>query len=251
MSKPYLSIPLHTRLAAWKRGDKTKLGGHWYDTPPTAENKFKGVGWHCVPEHVVNPDPLWGGQPWTIKGSSTELRFVEDLSGYFRNVQKAHDIIKLDHTGWFTDNFNEQTCHGIVVQLPARNGEPVYLYGVNDPNNKNTGMIAWQKCEWTNDKETAARWADDMAKYYAEANRESEAEETATTQIAEARERIVEIRTELRVLSAEVRQQSAVLTKPICDVLRREMKNLRAESHKLWKRIKKLQDNYWEAVPQS
>ena len=256
--KSHLSIPLRTRLEAWKRGDKTKLGGHWFDEPPLAENKYKGKGWHYVPEYTVNTGLLngashhgcWGGTPFKCDGSSTELRFVENLRGYFRNVTPAHDIIKLGYTGWYSDNFQDETCHGIVVQLPARNGEPVYLYGVNDPNNDNTGMIAWRKCEWTSDKEEAARWADDMAKYYAESNRESAAKEQAKVNIEEARERIVEIRTELRVLSAEVRSQRPHLTPPICTVIRRKMKQLRHESHKCWKRITKLEDNYWEAVPQ-
>lgn len=259
MSKPYLSIPLSLRLKAFKLNGKTKLGHGWHEPPYDTTKGHKENAhckWNWVPERTVQTGLIngeshhgcWGGDPWKIKGSSTELRYVENLTGYFRNVEKASDIIRMDHTGWYVDNFQDSTCHGIVVQLPARNGKPVYLYGVTDPWNKNTGMIAWRQSEWTDDKKEAARWADSQAEYYAEFCREDEARESAKAEIEEAKKRIKEIRIDRKAIMADVRQ-SGLLRPKICEAVRSQVQELMEESRTLYKRIKKLEDNYWDAVP--
>lgn len=253
MSKPYFSIPLRKRLEAFKRNGRTKLGHGWHDPAPDHANKIKGV-WHWVPGTTINTGLIngeshhgaWCGEPFTLKGSSTELRFVENLSGYFRNVTPAHEIVSLKHTGWYVDNFQSETCHGLVMQIPGRDGTPRYLYGVNDPWNSNSGMVAWRTHEWTGSKEDAARWADSMAEHYAEICREDDAKFQAEQQIEEKRNRIVEIRTELRKLAADIRQSKVVGS--VCDALRGSIQALREESHECHQEIEKLKNNPWEAV---
>jgi len=246
MSKSYLSIPLSLRLKAYRLNGKKQLGHHWFDEPGTAENKWKGKGYHAVPTSTCNPDGCWGGAPWQIDKRGTEFRWVENLSHYFRNITPSHDIIKLNHTGWFTDNDNNETCHGLVLQLPARDGKEIYLCGVNDPNNDDAGFVAFRKCEWADNKEDAARWADRMAERYAESEREHDAKFHAEQDIEQARERIVAIRLDLRSLITSTRE--SVLKPRVCEAVRDQMKSLREESHELWKEITERQDNYWSAV---
>ena len=269
----YFSKPLRLRLEAYKRNvaaGTPKLGGGWYDpawdtTKTSKENLARGARWHWVPSETISTGLIsgeshhgtLGGEPFNLKGSSTELRYVEDLGGHFRNVRPCHEIVRLEHTGWYVDQFQDKTCHGLVMQLPGRDGKPIYLYGVNDPWNKNTGMVAWRRCEWTDDQKEAARWADDMAKHYAETCREDNAKQQAEQDIEEARNQIKELRLEAKQLVREIkdhRRQNpkagalSSFSPAICSALKAQIKSLREESHELYKRITEREDNYWTAV---
>lgn len=254
MSKPYFSIPLKKRLEAFKLNGKTKLGHGWYDPASDHANKIEGV-WHWVPNATIETGLInagsfhgtWGGPSFTLKGSSTELRFVENLSGHFRNVTPAHEALpSIRHRGWYVDSFQSETCHGLVMQIPGRDGTPRYLYGVSDPWNSNTGMVAWRTHEWADNKEDAARWADSMAETYAEICREDDIQQRAEQQIEEHQERIVEIRTELRKLAADIRQSKVVGS--VCDALKASIRALREESHECHREIVKLKDKPWEVA---
>lgn len=269
MSKPYLSIPLAQRLKAFKLNGKTKLGHGWHE-PPYDTTKDRAANskckWCWVPDTVIETGLVngeshhgcWSGPSWKPAGMSTELRVCDNLTGYFRNVTEADELVRLNHKGWYVDSNYDETTKGIVVQLPARDGKPVYLHGCTDPWNANMALIAWRECEWTEDKEEAARWADSVAESYAEMLREDHAKEEAKHEIEQARERIEEIRITTRLLTREIKdvkrlnpktkQAVSPFTPAICDALKIRIRHLRSESHELWERITKLEDNYWEAV---
>lgn len=244
MSRSYLSIPLRERLEAFKRNKregKTALGGGWHDPPYTGgKNKSK---WHWVPSSTVDQSGMRGGQPFKIDGSSTELTWCEDLAGYFREVGEAHKVVNLSHTGWYVDIHQDETCHGIVLQLPARDGKPVYLYGVADPWNANCGMVALSMNEWTDDKEEAARWADQMAEYYAESAREDDLKQRAEIEIEESQDRIKEIRTEVHEIIDDMRPHLQLPATKICSVVKEKIRDLLRERHSLYRRIEKLSDD--------
>lgn len=252
MSKAYLSLSLSLRLAAYKRNlaeGKKKLGTGWYDPAKRRDDPAnKSARWYWVPEHTVETGLVngeshhgcWSGAPWKMKGSSTELRFCDNLSGYFRNVRDTDDILSLKHHGWYVDQHQSETTKGIVVQIPGRDGKPIFLYGVTDPWNKHAGMIAWRASEWTDDEKDAARWADQQAEYYAEFCREDDAKQTAESDIEEAKGEIAQTREQLRELIESIRdnrERGVVLEAPLQKVITDEVKRLRKQMHNLWARI--------------
>jgi len=81
------------------------------------------------------------------------LRWVEDTA-HLRRVGYADEIADIRHTGWFTDDFQEETYRGVVFRLTKLRG---YLVGYEDPNND--GAARLQFCDADSDTE-AARMAD-------------------------------------------------------------------------------------------
>lgn len=74
------------------------------------------------------------GMRWIENPAECGLRFV----GY------ADECARLNHTGWYLDSDGFETARGIVYQMPARNGAPVFVAGYADPFNGTKGN------EWKN-----------------------------------------------------------------------------------------------------
>lgn len=101
--------------------------------------------------------------------------WVENIDGSLRFVGLAHDLIRLAHAGWFLseDGWSGETVAGAVWQLPAKNGKPRYVAGFQDHYNAESALICFG--DITDDKTSAAIWADHMAERYAEEAREYDA----------------------------------------------------------------------------
>lgn len=105
----------------------------------------------------------------------------------FRFVGFADEVGPIDHTGWFGDDEGTgfHTCRGVVYQIPARNGEPVYLAGYEWGESAHGkrfasggGSIEYGgRGDTYESKEEAARAADSLAEYAAEREREYQREE--------------------------------------------------------------------------
>lgn len=181
--------------------------------------------------------------------------YCDNFPSGLREVGSAHDVCRaehsrsVDHTGWFTDSFQSGTLQGYVLQLPARNGQPIYI-----PATKHS---EWDGVTlYPNDMhDTAldcARAADQYAEHAAESEREYEAQENAKQQIANKQDEIATLRADRRALVREMRAARAtgVASFPaICDALRERLSDLKEDSRRAYDRIGKLQDNYWNAVP--
>jgi hypothetical protein len=82
----------------------------------------------------------------------------------------AHEIVRLDHTGWYTDIDQTALCIGHVFTLPARPGFPygVFLAGYYCSDN-------WERVLYPDvyhEREECARAADRYAERFAEIERE-------------------------------------------------------------------------------
>ena len=132
-------------------------------------------------EHPITFNP-----EWTPEHSRDRYRWVENVSDGLRHVGASHDLVRLRHTGWFVNEFQDETVHGEVYQMPARGGVARYVPAVNDPDNDDCAVLDFHSV--TDDKEEAARWADQMAENYAEREREYQAEERARIEQEEAEE---------------------------------------------------------------
>lgn len=100
----------------------------------------------------------------------------------FRYAGAAHEILKLDHTGYFLDPHGDgETVHGGVYQATARDGRARFIPAMPDPHNSGPAILALGDMVTAADsseaaaeqaKRDAARRADQLASYYAEAERD-------------------------------------------------------------------------------
>lgn len=179
------------------------------------------------------PFPGYGTRAmrWCESPADLGLRFV----GY------ADKLARIDHTGWFTDEFQDSTVRGVVYQLPARNGRPVYVSGYDNADNgaaDNGGPAAidfgtlWTGTESDSDyyesnrhngdgAKSAAYHADKLAERMAEQERAYQAASSAGMRWADIGETIANTRRDLLALLAERREAKAAgaLYPSICATL--------------------------------
>jgi hypothetical protein len=146
--------------------------------------------------------------PWQ-SGSAT-LRWIEKPSSIgLRLVGYADEIISLRHKGWYTNDYQEETIRGIVYQWPARNGKERFVYGYEDPNgNGNAAALCFDVAD---DKDDAARWADSVAEYAAEEEREYNAASDARIRFDGLADDISAERKSLLQLIRELKEKRATL----------------------------------------
>ena len=84
--------------------------------------------------------------------------------------QWADSIVQLDHNGWYSDDFEDQTIRGFVMRLPKNRG---FLAGWSMGEN----MASEIEVDIYPDQESAAYAADTMAEHAAERQRDYEREQ--------------------------------------------------------------------------
>lgn len=190
------------------------------------QRKYGHYGYKSVREIEFNPE-------WSPEKSRERYRWVENVSRGLRHVGAADKIIRLNHTGWFTTNFQDETVHGEVYQMPARGGVCQYIPAVSDPNNSDCAVLDFHGI--TEDKEDCARSADSMAEAYAEREREYQAEESRKQRLEEIDTEIKTIYQDFRRVSREVRASCDRLAgvTVVRELVKREWQRAKAEIHKL------------------
>lgn len=179
---------------------------------------------------------------WIEQPESVGLRFV----GY------ADEIIeRMRHTGWFTDNYQDETARGAVYQLPARDGKPRYVYGYNDMYNEGAACLSF---DITADKEDAARWADNITERMAIESREDCAKFQAEQRLEEIADELTESRQGTLALISEIKAKRKVFgldvgSIHICAALRVQVSQTLVSIAQLREERDKLKADYWEAVP--
>lgn len=161
----------------------------------------------------------------------------------WRECGDAHSIITLRHTGWYASCDQHNMIVGCVLQLPARNGVEQYVPATYH-SDYDTATISLN--EVTSEKGDAARWADQNAEKEAEECREGDAKDAAEQQIAEARAEIHIVNRQ--VLPALKELKGARLTPALCSMVRGGISELLAERRAAFNTIKKLEDDFWQAV---
>lgn len=131
---------------------------------------------------------------WPMRGNGSSLGAAFQIGGFrsalgqwcevppFRYAGAAHEILKLDHTGYFLDPYGHgETIHGGVYQATARDGRARFIPAMPDPHNSGPAILALGDMVTAADssedaaeqaKRDAARRADQLASYYAEAERD-------------------------------------------------------------------------------
>lgn len=169
-------------------------------------------------------------------------RWVENVSDGLRKVGDAHKIVRLNHTGWFTDVFQDETVHGEVYQLPARAERTLYVPAVNDPCNDDCACLDFTSV--TDDKEEAARRADQMAERWAEEAREYSAKDQAEQRIEAINEEIEELYKDFRRISRAIRADCDRVqgVEVVRELVREKWQETKRQIHKLRKEREEQQE---------
>jgi len=219
-----------------------------------------------------------GGAGAVFKQGGDSLRWIESTADAgLRFVAWADELARLDHTGWFTDEFQSETLRGGVWQMPGRNGEARLLYGYAEFEGRgemNPGSAALcvsdvirvpMRGEFGNLDETegardAARYADGLAESTAEDRRDYDSAYQAGRAAAELDGEALEARAELLPLLGELRalRRAPVAgnVPAVCKALRSRVDSLletisanRAERESAWGGVEHLSapHNAWRA----
>lgn len=194
------------------------------------------------------------GARWTDDPKANGFRFVGTAFDLIGNPRGA--------TGWFTDIDQSEKTFGEVWRLPSRNGRPLYVAAIIDPDNNGRafflgkhdveyGSIGGEDDDTPRD---VARFADSRAERYAENEREYQTAWQAGNRWREAKEERGEVRRRLLALIAETRKacpsldQFAAIKATIRDTIERG----REEMSDLLDRMDRLaegDEKYFEFYP--
>ena len=170
-------------------------------------------------KHIWNP-------VFTPTGSHRKCRWVENTDDAgLRFVGFADELIRLNQTGWYADQWQDETYRGAVWQIPARNGCAQYLAGYVDSMNENAALLDMDIIIGTRGFHStygdhddalidAARDADSFAEHMAEESREFYLKDMAEQRAEELREEAKDLRSDLCDTITEQREKiSALLSK--------------------------------------
>ena len=176
--------------------------------------------------------------------------FQSELDTGLRRVGWSDEHLQLRHTGWYADNYREETFRGVIFRLPARSGgKERFIAGYGE--SMNDGFVLDLSYIWEDDLIGAAQGADSLARRTAENNREFEAQEAANLRIEEIGEELKSIRTEILDLCQAIRKACPEIGEhtPIRSALRGTLQRLLRDRVSLLAERDKLEENYWYAVP--
>lgn len=137
-------------------------------------------------------------------------RWIENAGTAWRFRGYADELARIDHRGWYIDDFQSDTFRGVVYQLPTHNGDPVYFIGYADPHNDDC-VLGEVRTDLDDDTD-AAYAADGFAEHKAEKAREYDEIWRAGLRYADARETIEQERNTRRSLIRELRAIRTQLT---------------------------------------
>lgn len=178
-------------------------------------------------------------------------RWLEYASRGLRVRGASHDIARsedrpraIDHTGWFTDNvFQDETVHGVVIQLPTHKGKLRFLPAVSDPNESDSFFVDFSDLQ--SDLLECALCADRNAEIFAEYEREYRRVESAKSQIEDLTADITDRYAAFKTLAREVRNACDKLTglDQVKGLVRAEYRRVKSDVRRMRQQIRKLQES--------
>lgn len=173
---------------------------------------------------------------------ATGWRMTGDASDVLRNAGAWRTA---DACNWYADNYQEAVIKSAVLQLPSRDGSPVYIPATYCT--EYDGATCYP-LDWYDTPEDAARAAAGYAETEAAESREFYAKDRAEQDIFEAREEIHRINAQALALAREIKQQGRAFSPAICSALRGQLLEFVADRRKQFKIIATRQADYWSAV---
>lgn len=182
----------------------------------------------------------------------------ESLDWIGENLGDADKHTKLNYTGWYNDSYCNDVIRGAVIKIRCSRGSiymaATYCTGWDGTTHYANDSILVPKGSDEYAHETAiadvARWADNRAEREAEDARRDDAKAKAEDLIATIKEEIKALRNEMLSLVKAVREQRklGLIVGPICTRIIGDIKSMRRDVSRKFKRITDLEDDYWLAV---
>lgn len=186
--------------------------------------------------------------PWFSAFGADRLRWIENPESVgLRFVGYADEIVSLNHAGWYIDTFQHETARGVVYQLPAHKGVERFVYGFNDAYNDNGA--ACLRFNITDDKNSAAHWADDLTQRMASEAREDCAKHSAEQRIEDIESEVKETRRDTLALISEIKRNRSTDCPNICAALRARVSSAVDSIIELRNERDRLKRDPWEVVP--
>jgi hypothetical protein len=178
-----------------------------------------------------------------------------------RTHDDSNDLLRLNHKGWYCDDFQHETVRGVVGVF--RWGKKVYIvpgvmYSGSDCHyfdltqsetltpceafdevGDQTDTLADTMCE-------VARMADQMAETTAEEAREADQEYQAEQLCEQLKDSIGETRIEIKTLIREIKNAGKSFSPAICDALTSKVSELRGHIEECRKALKTIESSPWE-----
>lgn len=170
-----LTIPAPRRLAMMRKA----FAEHATKYPHCPET-IKPKSWRDIRGTTHGSIEAYCGcldQGFNGEGFAREPIWYTHQGQYFRRERDAHAIVRHLHTGWYTDEFHDDTAVGIVASLPHGRFLAGYRWTCNDE------RVYFS--EVFDNEHDAAYMADEHARVFAEREREFQAEESARLDAAE------------------------------------------------------------------
>jgi hypothetical protein len=179
-----------------------------------------------------------------------------------RHYYEAHELVRLGHTGWYSDNFQ----HGTIIPTVSvmRFGKWAYVVAGYTHSDWDSDTLFWDTAErmpareaWDADgyrtaaldemMDDMARTADRKAKRTAEICREDDMKYQAQQRIEELTDEIATARDHIRTLAREIKAHGAY-TPAVCETLQDTILSQWREIQAWRKQIKKLTDQPWTVI---
>ena len=183
------------------------------------------------------------GHPYYIDSlEAAGWRMTGDAADILRN---AGGWRAADSCNWYADNHHDAVIKSAVLQLPSRDGSPVYIPATYCTDWDGATCYPLDRYDTPED---AARAAAGYAEKEAEESRDYYAKDRAEQDIAEAREEIHRINVEALALAREIKQQGRAFSPAICSALRGQLLEFIADRREQFRTIAARQADYWSAV---
>jgi len=176
-------------------------------------------------------------------------RFFEDAEAAgLRFAGWADESLRLRHTGWYADNYQEETFRGAIFRLPSKRGQERFVAGYGE--SMGGGFVLDLSEVWDDDLIGAAQEADRLAERAAEDAREFAAKEAANMRIENIAEELKNIRAEIMALCRSIREACPGIEKhkPIRSALRSALQSLLRNRASLIVERDRLEGDYWSVI---
>jgi hypothetical protein len=252
--------PLQDSYRWYRQQDPREHGGRMASYSPKLSLAMARVDVANGKTRYPHTGPVFPGQ-WqaldTMPGrASPDSRayYADAWPAGWRDFGDATDHIGRGHTGWYEDEFQDSLCRGRVLQLPGRDGKPVYVPGIYSTGSDGVTLYPLDRYDTAED---CARMADQYAERSAEVAREyNEAWQAGARAIGYAEEAdrlradIIQMTKDLRTTRRAMRGYRGGLGDAfarLCDAGRTHISELLAEMATLRHKRDALRDEYaWQ-----
>jgi len=188
-----------------------------------------------------------------IRSANNDSFYVDSLDDIGKNMGDAGDSIQLDHTGWYTDSFQDGLLKGAVIAIRSK-------HFTDEDGAHFAYMPATYHSDWDgatvynevyDRTSAAARKADGYAEKEAEACREDDAKYQSEREIEDLKEELHDLNKETLAMIKDIKGERGYTfqyPKSVCDLVREHIEEAVERRSEIFERIEALKDDYWLAV---